>query len=88
MFTKAEERIRQREEEIRKMVEMEYKEKLEVLKSTFKIKLQRELIKEREDELSNTNPTKNRSELGCSGRISSSCSSSDTLRITLVSILL
>ena len=54
MFTKAEDRIRQREEEIRKMVEMEYKEKLEVLKSTFKIKLQRELIKEREDELKNS----------------------------------
>jgi predicted GTPase len=54
MFTKAEENIRQREEEIRKMVEMEYKEKLEVLKRTFKIKLQRELMKEREDELKNS----------------------------------
>jgi predicted GTPase len=54
MFTKAEDRIREREEEIRKMVEMEYKENLEVLKSTFKIKLQKELIKEREDELKNS----------------------------------
>ena len=54
MFTTAEERIRQREEEIRKVVEKEYKEKLEVLKSTFKVKLQSELMKEREDELKNS----------------------------------
>ena len=33
MFKKAEERVQQREEEIRKMVEMEYKEKIEELES-------------------------------------------------------
>ena len=34
--------------------------------------------------ISNTNPTKTRGELGCSGRVSSSCSTSDTRRVNLV----
>jgi hypothetical protein len=33
---------------------------------------------------SNTNPTENRVELRCSGRVSSSCSTSDTSRVNLV----
>ena len=33
---------------------------------------------------SNTNPTKNRGELRCSGRVGSSCSTSDTRRVNLV----
>jgi hypothetical protein len=33
---------------------------------------------------SNTNPTENRVELRCSGRVSSSCSTSDTRRVNLV----
>jgi len=34
--------------------------------------------------VSNTNPTKNRGELRCSGRVSSSCSTSNTRRVNLV----
>ena len=51
MFTKAERRIRQREEEIRQELEMEYKEKMEEFERTTKIKLQREIMQERENEL-------------------------------------
>jgi hypothetical protein len=34
--------------------------------------------------LNNTNPTKTRGELRCSGRINISCATSDTRRVTLV----
>ena len=50
-FKKAEEKIQQREGEIRERLEMEYKEQMEEFKRTFKIELQREMMQEREDEL-------------------------------------
>ena len=51
MFKKAEEKIRQREEEIREKLEIEYKEKMEEFERTTKIKLQTEMMQERLDEL-------------------------------------
>jgi GTPase Era involved in 16S rRNA processing len=53
MFKKAEERIQQREEEIRQTVEREYKEKMEEFERTTKINLRSEMMKERKDELEN-----------------------------------
>ena len=53
MFDKAEEMIRQREEEIWETVKMAYKEKMEEFERTAKIKLRRERMQEREDELEN-----------------------------------
>jgi predicted GTPase len=51
MFKIAEKRIQQREEEIREKVEMEYAEKTEEFKKTTKIKIEREMMQERLDEL-------------------------------------
>jgi IMP dehydrogenase/GMP reductase len=50
-FKKAEEIVLQREEIIRKMVEMEYKKNPEEFKRTTKFKLQRLMMQERLDDL-------------------------------------
>jgi hypothetical protein len=51
MFKIAEKRVQQREEEIREKVQMEYAEKTEEFKKTTKIKIEREMMQERLDEL-------------------------------------
>ena len=53
MFKQAEERVQQREEEIREMVEKEYKEKTDEFKQTAQLELQRGMMQERLDELEN-----------------------------------